>query len=157
MKTTALALLASVLFTPVVLAAAADDVTQPIRQFIDGFNSGDAKSAYAAYATGDIAIVDEFAPRRWLGPNAPQAWATDYDKHAAAAGVTDGSVKYGDPTRAEIEGDTAYVILPTLYSYKDHGQPTAEEGQMTVVLHGGPGAWKITAWTWSGEKPHPAK
>jgi hypothetical protein len=33
------------------LPAATPDVTAPIHQFIDGFNSGDTKSAYAAYAT----------------------------------------------------------------------------------------------------------
>ena len=71
--------------------------------------------------------------------------------------MSDGSVKYGDPTRSEIEGDVAYVIVPTVYTYKDHGQPTAEEGEMTFVLHGGKTGWKISAWTWSGVKPHPAK
>ena len=157
MKTTTLTLLASVLLNPAAMAAPAGDPTQPIHQFIDGFNTGDIKSAFAAYAVGNISIIDEFAPHRWLGPKAPQAWAADYDKHAAAAGITDGSVKYGDPTRSEIEGNVAYVIVPTVYNYKEHGQPTTEEGEMTFVLHGGPAGWKISGWTWSGVKPHPAK
>lgn len=157
MKTFVVALLASVVLAPAAMAAPAGDVTTPIHQFIDGFNSGDVKSAYAAYAAGDVAIIDEFAPHRWLGPNAPQAWAADYDKHAKASGVSDGIVKYGEPTRTEIEGDVAYVIVPTVYTYKEHGQPIAEEGQMTFSLQGGAGGWKISAWTWSGVKPHPAK
>lgn len=37
------------------------------RQFIDGFNKGDTKSAFAAC---DISIIDEFAPHLWTGPNA---------------------------------------------------------------------------------------
>ena len=135
-------------------AAAAADVTVPIHQFIDGFNTGDTKAAYAAYATGDIVIVDEFAPHRWSGTHAAQDWAADYDKHAQATGVADGSVQYGPPTRTEIEGDVAYVIVPTVYNYKEHGQLTAEEGQMTFVLRLESGAWKISAWTWSGVKPH---
>jgi hypothetical protein len=116
MKKAIFALLASVLLVPAV-AAAAGDVTVPIRQFIDGFNTGDVKSAYAAYATGDIVIVDEFAPHRWFGPHAPQEWAADYDKHAQATGISDGTVKYGPPTRTEIESDLAYVIVPTTYLY----------------------------------------
>ena len=71
--------------------------------------------------------------------------------------MSDGSVTYGEATRSEIEGDLAYVIVPTVYDYKDHGRATTEEGQMTFVLHGGAAGWKITAWTWSGVKPHPAK
>ena len=149
--------LAIILLTSASLAASPADVTMPIRQFIDGFNTGDTKSAYAAYASGDITIVDEFAPHRWTGPHAPQDWAADYDKHAQATGVTDGSVKYGPPMRAEIEGDAAYVIIPTVYNYKDHGQPTTEEGQMTFVLRMENAAWKISAWTWTGVKPHVTK
>ena len=150
------ALLASGLLAGVGLAAAGD-VTAPIHQFIDGFNSGDTKSAFATYASGDIVIVDEFAPHRWVGPRAAQEWAADYDKHAQATGVTDGIVKYEEPTRTEIEGKVAYVIVPTVYSYQEHGKPIAEEGQMTFVLKLEAGGWKISAWTWSGGKPHPAK
>lgn len=133
------------------------EVMAPIHQFIDGFNAGDVKSAYAAYATGDIIIVDEFAPHRWVGPHAAQEWAADYEKHAQATGVTDGSVKYGPPTRSEIEGKTAYVIVPTVYNYKQHGNPLSEDGQMTFVLQAEAGGWKISGWTWTGGKPHPPK
>jgi ketosteroid isomerase-like protein len=155
MRRAILALLASALLFPAVLFAT--DVAAPIHQFIDGFNNGDVKSAYAAYVTGDIVIVDEFAPHRWSGPQAPQQWAADYDKHAQATGVSDGSVKYGAPTRTEIEGDVAYVVVPTIYLYKQKGQPMLENGQMTFVLHQQDRAWKISAWTWTGEKPHSAK
>src|SRR5262249_40488046 len=136
---------------------AAADLMAPIRQFIDGFNKGDTKSAFAAYANGDIMIVDEFAPHQWVGPHAAQDWAADYDKHAQTTGVTDGIVKYKSPTRTEISGDLAYVIVPTVYTYKQNGKPTAEEGQITCVLKLEGGAWKIRGWTWSGVKPHPAK
>ena len=140
-----------------VTLAAGGDVTAPIHQFIDGFNKGDTKSAFAAYASGDIVIIDEFAPHRWVGPQAAQEWAADYDKHAQATGVTDGIVKYGAPTRTEIEGKVAYVIVPTFYNYKEHGKATTEKGQMTFVLNEEGGGWTIRGWTWSGEKPHPAK
>jgi hypothetical protein len=156
MRKTILAVFACILFFPFALAAYAGDVTLPIHQFIDGFNRGDTKAAFASYAKGNIMIVDEFAPHRWYGPNAPQEWAAEYDKHAQATGVSDGQVTYGSPTRTEIDGNEAYVILPTVYLYKDHGKPTVEEGQMTFVLHAEAGAWKISAWTWSGVKPHPA-
>jgi hypothetical protein len=132
-------------------------VTAPIRQFIDGFNKGDVKSAYAAYATGDITIVDEFAPHLWTGPHAPQEWAADYEKHAQATGVTDGKVTYSKPTRIEIEGSMAYVVMPTLYVYKEHGKALQEEGQITAVLHSDAGNWKMRGWTWTGVKPHAAK
>jgi hypothetical protein len=138
-------------------AAAPGDVMAPIRQGIDGFNKGDNKTAFAAYSKGEVTVVDEFAPFRWTGPGAEKLWADAYGKHATATGVSDGSVSYGEPTRTEIAGDRAYVVVPTVYTYKDHGKPTVEEGQMTFVLRVEEGSWKIRGWTWSGGKPHPAK
>lgn len=133
-----------------------DVLTKPIGQFIDGFNKGDTRSAFAAYATGNVSITDEFAPHIWTGPKAPQAWAARYDVHAKATRVTDGVVTWSAPTRIEVEGSQAYVIVPTLYTYKERGQATREEGQMTFVLVKVGKGWKIRAWTWSGVPPHPA-
>ena len=157
MTRTALGLIAGMLLAATGVAATPDDTMKPIRQFIDGFNSGETRSAYAAYAGVDIAIVDEFAPHLWTGHTAPQKWAADYMKHAAANAVTDGSVKYGEPTRTEADGKRAYVVLPTVYTYKDHGKPMVEDGQMTFVLRSASSGWKIRAWTWTGTVPHAAK
>ncbi len=156
MRKTVLALMAILICAPPGFAATGDDVAAPVRQFIDAFNKGDASAGFATYAQGEIEIIDEFAPHIWTGPHAAQDWAAAYDKHARATGVSDGVVKYGTPTRIEVEGDHAYVILPTEYLYKEHGKPMDEKGQITAVLHKEAGAWKIRAWTWSGEKPHPA-
>src|ERR1700760_582546 len=134
MKKTIFALLMSVLCVPASVATAQSDVTAPIRQFIDGFNTGDTKSAFAAYAKGDITIIDEFAPHVWMGPHAAQDWAADFDKNAKATGVTDAKVTYSAAVRTEIEGDAAYVVMPTGYVYKLKGTPMEEKGQITVVL-----------------------
>jgi len=158
MKQAVLVLLAAVLCTPAAIPAARqDDVSAPVRQFIDGFNTGNVQAAFAAYATGEITIVDEFAPHIWSGPDAAHQWAEAYDKHAQATGVTDGMVAYGKPTRTEVDGDVAYVVMPTVYNYKEHGKALQEEGQMTVVLNHEAGGWKIRSWTWTGIKPHVAK
>lgn len=157
MRKVMLAFLTSVLWASAAFAASSEDVAAPLRQFIDAFNKGDTASAYATYAKGEVTIVDEFAPHRWSGPHAAQDWAAAYDKHAKETGVSDGQVKYGTPTRIERDGMFAYVIMPTEYLYKEHGRAMDEKGEITAVLHKEDGAWKIRAWTWSGEKPHLAK
>src|SRR3954471_12374184 len=127
MRKAILALVVSALFAPAGLSAQTPDVTAPIRQFIDGFNKGDTKSAYAAYSAGNIAIIDEFAPYHWVGPNAAHGWADDFQKMAEAKSITDGKVKYGAPKRTEIEGDSAYVIVPTVFTFNQKGKPFVEE------------------------------
>ncbi len=158
MKRATLAVLASMLLVASATASPTVDVLKPIHQFIDGFNKGDMASGFAAYASsGDILIIDEFAPHSWSGPNAAHQWAEDYDKHSKATGVTDGIVKYGAPTRTVLDKDVAYVVLPTTYVYKEKGKPMTEQGQMTFVLHQESAGWKITAWTWTGTKPQAKK
>jgi ketosteroid isomerase-like protein len=157
MKKAIFALLISIVGVPAGMAAAPADVTAPIRQFIDGFNSGDTKTAFAAYAKGDITIIDEFAPHVWMGPHAAQDWAADFDKNAKTTGVTAAKVTYSAATRTEIEGDVAYVVMPTGYVYKLKGVPMEEKGQITAVLHKEAGGWKMKGWTWAGMKPHAAK
>ncbi|WP_260738502.1 hypothetical protein [Tunturiibacter lichenicola] len=48
MKKVIHAVLASALLASTAIAAPASDVMIPIRQFVDGFNKGDTKSAFAA-------------------------------------------------------------------------------------------------------------
>lgn len=154
LKKLLLSLLFSALIVPALFAAGTTGVTKPIKQFIDGFNTGDTKSAFAAYAAGEITIIDEFAPHLWQGTHAPQDWAAAYDKHSAATGVSDGNVTYGAPIVSNIEGDAAYVIIPTVYNYKEKGTAITEPGKMAFVLHLESGEWKIRAWTWTGTRPH---
>jgi ketosteroid isomerase-like protein len=157
MKHAGIALLAIALLAPAAIPAGKDDVSAPVRQFIDGFNTGNVEAAFATYATGTITIVDEFAPHIWTGPNAAHEWSDAYNKHAQSTGVTDGKVTYRQPTRTEIEGDVAYVVMPAVYLYKEHGKPLREEGQITVVLNRQADAWKIRSWTWTGVRPHAVK
>jgi hypothetical protein len=89
MKQAAIALLVLILCAPAVVPATGDDASTPVRQFIDGFNSGNVQSAFAAYATGNITIVDEFALHIWTGSNAAHDWAEAYDKHAQATAVSE--------------------------------------------------------------------
>jgi len=156
-RKTLVALCMSILVPASAMAATAGDVMKPIRQFIDAFNNGDTKAASAAYAAGEITIVDEFAPYRWTGPRALQEWFAEYDKHAQRTGVTGGHVTYSAPTRTEIDGDRAYVIVPAIYTYNEHDKHMAEEAQVVLVLHAETGGWKISSWTWTGVKPHPAQ
>ena len=157
MRKTLLVLFAGVLLVPGAVAAGPGDVTTPIRQFIDAFNSGDMNAASAMYAKGNITIVDEFAPHLWSGPHAAQDWAADFDKNAKATGVTDPKVTYAAATRVQTEGDLAYLVMPTGYEYKLKGTPMEEKAQLVVVLHKETGGWKLRGWAWSGMKPHPTK
>ena len=133
-----------------------DDITAPIATFVAAFDKGDIKAAEATHDGANLTIVDEVAPYSWKGPHAFGDWVRDLLADDAKAGVSDESVAISAPTRIEADGDTAYAVVPAVYSFKDHGAPMHEPAQMTFALHKGADGWKITAWTWTGPRATPA-
>lgn len=131
-------------------------VMAPIQKFIDSFNTGDIAAAAATHAaTADLAIIDEVAPHLWRGTQAFQAWAADLDSESKQRGLTDQAVTLGAPTREEVKGDSAYVVVPAVYSFKEGGVAKREEAQMTFALKKGAGGWLIHAWAWTGPAAQP--
>jgi SnoaL-like domain len=129
----------------------------PIAKFIESFNKGDAAAAAATHAAAeDVAILDEVPPYLWHGPQAFQAWSAALDGEAKTRGITDQVVTISEPTREETRGDRAYVVVPAVYTFKEHGSAMREVAQMTFALRKGAGGWLIHGWTWTGAKPQPA-
>ncbi len=131
-------------------------VEAPITQFLEAFNKGDIAAAAATHAD-DAHITDEVAPYFWGGHDVVKRWAEDYAKDAAAKGITDPKVVIGDSTRALVEGDRAYVIVPAAYNFKAKGVPMRELALMTFALRKLATGWKIVAWTWTGPNATPVK
>lgn len=131
------------------VAAQQADVMVVVRQFVDGFNKGDVKSAVAACAA-ETSIIDEFPPHEWHGPGACAKWAADYDANAKKDGITDGIVTLTTPKHVTVTGDRAYVVIPSNYEYKQPGKAMKQTGSMfTFALHKGAAGWRITGWSWS--------
>jgi ketosteroid isomerase-like protein len=148
MRNTLIAL--TLALTPVAASAQVPaDVMAPIRQFIDGFNKGDVPSALAACAA-ETSIIDEIPPFEWTGAGACGRWASDYDADAKKKGITAGSVTMGTPRYHAVEGDRAYVVIPTSYEVTQKGKQVKQTGAvMAVTLRKDAAGWKITAWSWS--------
>ena len=148
--------LALSLLAPGAALAANAQVEAPIRAFVAAFNAGDIKAAEATH-TADVIILDEPPPFRWIGPGAFQKWVADLTADEKKIGRSDGAVSLGAFKREEVAGDHAYVIVEATYAFKDKGVPMKEPSQMTFGLHKVGGAWKISAWTWTGPRPIPRK
>lgn len=131
-------------------------VEAPITQFLEAFNKGDIAAAAATHSA-DAHITDEVAPYFWGGHDVVQRWATDYARDAAAKGITDPKVVLGAPTRELVEGDRAYVIAPSVYTFTQKGVAMREAAQMTFALRKLATGWKIVAWTWTGPDATPVK
>ena len=140
--------LAAVTVLPTAAQAQAE-VVKSAHEFVDAFNKGDAKGAVAACADA-VAIVDEFAPFVWHGIGACATWMKDFDADAARRGVTDGAVTLGTPLHVDVDGDRAYVVIPSTYAFKLKGKAVKETGSLfTFAMLKGPTGWRIVGWSWA--------
>ena len=129
-------------------------VMAPINKFLDSFNKGDTAGAAATHAAdADLAITDEVPPFSWRGADAFQAWAAALDADTKKHGITDPKVTIGAATRVEIDGGSAYVIVPSTFAFKQKGVAMRETAQMTFTLKKGADGWLIHGWTWTGPRP----
>jgi hypothetical protein len=149
-----LGLLISVCVSSAVRAQPPDpQLMAPINKFLDSFNKGDAAGAAATHAAeADLVIIDEVSPYLWRGAQAFQTWAGDLERDEKKRGVSDGKVTLGAATRVETDGVSAYVIVPSTYSFKQKGVAMRETAQMTFALKKGASGWLIHGWTWTGKR-----
>ena len=150
------ALGSALLITAPASAGPAEDATKFVTTILDKFNGGDAGAFLAAHEDNAV-IVDEFGQHVWTGSGTAQHWLDDYMSMSKATGVTGGRVDYGKPLRAESDGKTAYIVLPTTYRFAQNGTKLSEASTMTFVVNNDGKGWKIASWTYSGEPPKPEK
>jgi ketosteroid isomerase-like protein len=144
-----LAVLAVALAAIPAAASEKTDVTATVRQFVDGMNKGDTKTALATCAAS-ASIIDEFPPHEWQGPTACADWAKDFDAYNKKNGITDGVVTLGRPRHVDISGDRAYAVIPARYTCKQKGKRLTESGStLTVALQKAATGWRITGWAWA--------
>jgi hypothetical protein len=156
MRYLTLGVVAGCVLTGVAVRAQSPDpqVMAPINKFIDAFNKGDTAGAAATHAAEpDLVIIDEVPPFHWSGPKAFQMWAADLEGDSKKNGMTDEKVTIGKATRVETDGGSAYVIVPSTFSFRQKGVAMRETAQMTFTLKKGAGGWLIHGWTWTGPKP----
>lgn len=131
------------------MASARDaGIATTIKTMMDGFNKGDIAAVKAIHIV-DPTIVDNVAPFVWSGPGSFGKWLGDLGKAEAAAGKTEGNVWFGESVDEQIAGDTAYVVAPCRYTYKQGGKTVREEGFIAFVLVKVGVAWKVSSWTWA--------
>jgi len=132
-----------------VAASDKTDVMAVVHQWVDSFNKGDTKSGLAACAD-EGAIIDDIPPHEWHGSGVCSKWLSDYDAWATKNGVTAAHATPGKARHVDVDGSTAYVVLPMTLTYRDHNNPMKETGTLvTMSLAKADAGWRITGWSWA--------
>lgn len=130
-----------------------NDPMAAVRQYIDGFNKGDAKVMAATFAVPG-SILDGMPPHVWQGPTATQDWYRDVLVEGEQHGASDYFVTLGEPLHNNVTGDSAYVVVPATMTFKVRGKPVTQSGAVfTVALRKLTEGWRIAAWAWAKGTP----
>ena len=139
------ALIALMLTGSSALASGTTDVKAAIRHLIADSNSGDDE-AFKADLTEPALFIDEYAPFHWRG--AKDGWLNAFntynkDNAVAAAKTTIQAFRH-----VNVSEGRAYVVLKSLYTYKQHGKPMKEPGEEVFTLTKASGKWLVDGYAW---------
>jgi ketosteroid isomerase-like protein len=126
-----------------------------VREVLAAFNHKDIAAVKARLAP-EMSIIDDFGAYEWHGPGAFQAWLDDYLATAKTEGLTPGGQARPTLIRADVKGETAYVVMRSVLSYRQRGVLMAMPGREAFSLRRGQDGWKITGWAWAGDVPRAA-
>lgn len=140
---------------PAVSPAEATEIVATITRFTDAVNAGNQQVAIAHF-TADASITEDVAPYRWQGPGAGAQWLLAMWENGQRAGLANIAMTLGVPTRVEVSGDHAYVVLPGALTFEMGGQPHRDDGTLTFALQKSEGAWLIGSLAWAGGPRAPA-
>lgn len=129
-------------------AASASGPLAIVQKYTDDFNAGNFKAA-AGLCDTPASVIDDFPPHHWQGTSACADWGNAFVAASKKAGWTDAVVTLKKPLHVDVNGNYAYVVAPTIYTYKDHGKPVSEGGLWTLSLRNGASGWRITGWAWA--------
>lgn len=120
-----------------------------VEAFRAAITNGDAQGISDAHVEADVAIIDNVAPFIWKGPTAVADWMLSMTVNLEERGIRDGSVVYDEPIANISDGDQAYVVVPTVWSYKAKGIPMRDTATIAFALRRTSAGWKIAGWSWN--------
>ena len=104
------------------------------------------------FADRDVAIIENFAPYRFEGPNAVTSWAAGMRAHRVA--TADLVHSFGAPQDFTRTGDRVFFSLPTTWNGTYRGTPFTETGGWAFVLvatndESGTPKWRVLSYGWA--------
>jgi ketosteroid isomerase-like protein len=146
-----LSVVAALLLSAPAFASDQTDALNVVQKWVDSFNKNDAK-AVAAVCTQDAIILDDFPPHVWQGPNTCARWFKDFQAFAAKSEITEAVVALDKAQHVDITTEVAYVVIPTIFTFKKSGKPVKETGIVALKLHKTSTGWLIAGWAWADQQ-----
>ena len=123
-------------------------VVSLLKESIEAWSRNDIEVA-TRHLSPSIVLTDNTPPYFFQGPTAVSDWLKAYAAGSKANDITDPWETMGKPTEVEVDGPHAYIAVPTVYGFKQHGKPVRQNSTVTVTLEKSGKDWSIVSYTWS--------
>jgi ketosteroid isomerase-like protein len=125
------------------------DPMTAVRQYVDAFNTADAKGMAAACAD-PMQILDGMAPHVWQGSTAAEDWWRDVLTEGEHLGASDYQIALDEPRHVDVNGDYSYVVVPATMTFDLRGKKITQTGaQWVVALRKVDAQWRLMSWAWA--------
>jgi hypothetical protein len=121
------------------------DIKTAVRHLIADSNSGNDE-AFKADLTEPGLFIDEYAPFHWRG--AKDGWLNAFNAYNKDNAVTAAKTTIQTFRHVIVGEGRAYVVLKSLYTYKQHGKPVKEPGEEVFTLTKASGKWLANGYAW---------
>jgi hypothetical protein len=136
---------ALLLFGSRAIASETANVKAAVRHLIADANSGN-DTAFKADLTEPALFIDEYAPFDWIG--AKNGWLNAYSDYNKQTAVTDAKTTPLTFRHVNVSGDNAYVVLRSLYTYREDGKARREPGTEVFTMTKTNGKWLANGYAW---------
>jgi hypothetical protein len=127
------------------LASDEADIKTAVRHLIADSNSGNDE-AFKSDLTEPGLFIDEYAPFHWRG--AKDGWLNAFNAYNKDNAVTAAKTTIQAFRHVNVGEGRAYVVLKSLYTYKQHGKPVKEPGGEVFTLTKASGKWLVDGYAW---------
>ena len=122
------------------------------KAFASAFNSHQTEYPNGVF-TDDCSIIDEFPPYLWAGNGSAREWYSvlmgrtpEERKKRVAANER---LELGAPKFARVNGDFAYLVVPSVLTYTMSGKKHRQTGEWAITEVRRGGGWIISAHSWA--------
>ena len=123
-----------------------------VRSLVEAVNRGDMARVPAMFGPSPV-IIEDIAPFRWDGPDAPGKWLKAMGVNAAATGMASIDMELGSPIQLASDADKAYIAIPGHLLMEGDGNRLEADGLLAFTLSLVDEEWLIDTLVWSGPAP----
>ena len=123
------------------------EIMAPIERIARFMETLDSQFLNGTFARGEVVLIENFPPYVFEGSDAVARWVKCFAEHAK--NIRDLRHSFGDPHDFHLDGELAFLSLPTTWRGTIGASSFIETGGWAFVLVKHAGGWRVRNYGWA--------